>query len=73
MGGKMFQNVVPLTACYAGSTNGAASARKLLAARTAESRVEIEASAVTARNSAFQCRSLTVRGSVHGGAQNRER
>src|SRR3990172_4348208 len=41
---KMFQNSEPLTERPAGTTNGAASARKLLPTRTSESRVEIEAS-----------------------------
>jgi|GEM_PF-6643336 len=40
----MFQDLVPLTAGCAETTNGEASARKLLTARPAESRVEIEAS-----------------------------
>lgn len=41
----MFQNLVSLTEFYPGRTNDAASAGKFLATRTAELRVEIEASA----------------------------
>ena len=55
----MFQDLVLLTACYAETTNGAASARKLLAARPPESRMEIEASATYSNR--------RVRTRTHGG------
>jgi hypothetical protein len=42
----MFQNLVLLTTCHAETSNGAASAREFLPARTAELHVEIEARAI---------------------------
>jgi hypothetical protein len=42
---RMFQNLIPLTTCDTKSANGAGSPRRLLESRSAEPRVEIEASA----------------------------